>query len=107
MLSRTEPGHCPSLSRFHSGSVAACRSRPEPAGYHSGHVAACSSNEKCLTVNETNTDIRLAQQELRGKERVREREEKKSVGGRDGGGEEGDAKGVSCVAREDDEKERI
>lgn len=44
-----------------------------PAGYHSGHVSACSSNEKCLTVNEINTDIRLAQWELRGKERVREK----------------------------------
>lgn len=44
-----------------------------PAGYHSGHVSACSSNEKCLAVNEINTDIRLAQRELRGKERVREK----------------------------------
>lgn len=39
---------------------------PGPAGYHSGHVSACSSNEKCLAVNEINTDIRLSQQEQRG-----------------------------------------
>ncbi len=46
-----------------------------PAGYHSGHVSACSSNEECLAVNEINTDIRLAQQELSGTERARGRRE--------------------------------
>lgn len=78
-----------------------------PAGYHSGHVSACSSNEKCLAVNEINTDIRLAQRELRGKERVterkrsglageteaaRERERKKSEGEGGGLGENDDVK---------------
>lgn len=46
-----------------------------PAGYHSGHVSACSSNEKCLGVNEINTDIRLAQQELGGATRARGKRE--------------------------------
>lgn len=60
-----------SLSRFDVDSEAALLLLARPAGYHSGHVSACSSNEKCLTVNEINTDIRLAQQELEGKERAR------------------------------------
>lgn len=55
-----------SLSRFHCGSECLALLSARPAGYHSGHVSACSSNEKCLAVNEINTDIRLAQQELRG-----------------------------------------
>jgi len=56
-----------------------------PAGYHSSHVSACSSNEKCLAVNEINTDIRLAQQELRGTKRARRKE--KWAGSWDGGGD--------------------
>lgn len=37
------------------------------AGRHSGCASACSGNEKCLAVNEINTDIRLVQQELEAK----------------------------------------
>lgn len=45
----------------------------------------CSSNEKCLAVNEINTDIKSAQQELQGKKRS---QRKREVGerGKEGGG---------------------
>lgn len=78
-----------------------------PAGYHSGHVSACSSNEKCLTVNEINTDIRLAQRELRGKERVREKKRSGLAGEAEAARErEQKERGRGCRARRERRCER-
>lgn len=63
------------LSRFHSGSDAARHFWPGQRVTIQATLSACSSNEKCFAVNEINTDIRLAQQELRGKERARGKKE--------------------------------
>ena len=66
-----------SLSRSHCGCSDAA---PVWASRLAFRPRISSSNEKCLAVNEINTDIRLAQQELGGKERVRGREEVGEIG---------------------------